>query len=290
MARPGLIDKLPLIGLRLARRLPPVVPVVRLHGVISPASSPVRGASLNLAGLAASLAAAFRTPRIKAVALAVNSPGGSPVQSALIHSRIRALAAEHEVPVYAFAEDVAASGGYWLALAADEIYADQNSILGSIGVVSSGFGFVGLLDKLGVERRLHAQGENKSLLDPFLPEKAEDVRRLTGIQKDIHLSFKDLVRARRGDRLAKRKDKQLFSGDVWLGHEALKLGLIDGIGDMRSVLRDKFGDDVKLKVMGPRRSWLRRRLAFGSGADSFAWTEGVLAAVEARALWSRFGL
>ena len=280
---------------KLARRDHPRVSVIRLSGVISSAASPGRG-GLNLAALAGPIEAAFRVRDVKAVALAINSPGGSPVQSALIHQRIRALADEKNVPVYAFAEDVAASGGYWLAVAADQVYADRNSIIGSIGVISAGFGFTGLIEKLGIERRLYAQGDNKSMLDPFQPEKPEDVERLHAIQKEMHESFKALVKARRGERLPKRKDKQLFNGDIWTGNKALDLGLIDGVGDLRGVMREKFGDKVKFKVFGPRQNWLQRRFGLSRpaegwpAADPSDWADNLIDALIARAHWARFGL
>ncbi len=276
---------------RLTGRGHPVDAVVRLAGVISAMPMPGRGA-FSLTALAEPLERAFSLGGVKAVALAINCPGGSPVQSALIHKRVRALAAEKEVPVLAFAEDVAASGGYWLATAADEIYADQNSILGSIGVVSAGFGFTGMIEKLGVERRLHTEGENKAMLDPFQPEDPEDVARLHAIQKDIHDSFKALVRERRGDKLPKRNVNRLFTGDVWTGPKALELGLIDGLGDMRGVLRARFGDKVKLRVFGPRQGWLQRRFGITAPAppDPADWATALLDTALARAHWSRFGL
>ncbi len=276
-----------LIPIQRLREPPPVVAVLRLAGVIGLPTA-VRG-NLTLANLAASIERAFTTRGVKAVALAVSSPGGSPVQSALIHKRIRALAEEKEVPVFAFAEDVAASGGYWLALAADEIYADENSIVGSIGVISAGFGFEGLLERLGVERRVHAQGGKKQLLDPFAAEKPADVKRLEKLQKEIHESFKALVRSRREGKL-KGSDRKLFSGEIWTGREALELGLVDGVGDLRAVLRERFGDKVKLRLMAPERSWLRRRLGLSEATGPGAWAVELVAAAEARALWARYGL
>ncbi len=278
-----------------ARRRAPVVAVLRLSGVIA-ASSRVHS-GLNLDGLAPHIEAAFRTRRLRAVALAVNSPGGAPAQCSLIAGRIRALAAEKEVPVVAFVEDVAASGGYWLACAADEIYADENSIVGSIGVVASSFGFVEMIGKLGIERRLHVQGDKKALLDPFSPEKPADVRRLTALQKDIFESFKDMVRARRGDRLT-LAERQAFSGDIWTGRKALEHGLIDGIGDLRSVMRERYGENVRFKTLGREPGLLgrvlRRRFAAAAAAEPPPapgnWADQLVSAVEARALWSRFGL
>jgi signal peptide peptidase SppA len=264
---------------------PPVVAVVRLSGVIG-RMGPWRG------GLSPALDRAFRLWNLKAVALAVNSPGGSPVQSALITGRIRALASENEVPVIAFAEDVAASGGYWLACAADEIYADPNSIVGSIGVMSGGFGFADLIKRIGVERRLHVAGERKTLLDPFLDEKPDEVARLEAIQRDIHESFKAMVRQRRGSRL-KASEDELFSGEFWTGRRAQELGLIDGLGDMRSVLRGRFGADVRLKPIAGRARWWPRRLGFvraDAGADPADLVGRALAAVEERLIWGRFGV
>lgn len=274
-------------------RPPPVVAVVRLEGVIG--RTGVLRAGLTDERIAASLERAFRFKGLKAVALAINSPGGSPAQSALIHQRIRRLAREKNVPVMAFVEDVAASGGYWLAISADEIFVDANSILGSIGVIYSGFGFTGAIEKLGIERRVHTAGERKSLLDPFRPERAEDLERLKDVQAQIHENFKSVVRARRGQRL-KGDESDLFSGEFWLGRQAVENGLADGLGVMAGVLKERFGDDVRLRRIGPRRGWLRRRFGVPGAADGdFAeagggLADGVLAAVEARALWGRFGL
>jgi len=268
------------------RAPPPVVAVVRLAGVIGPIGPLRRG--LALAGLARTLERAFRLRRLAAVALTINSPGGSPVQASLICGRIRALAAEHDVPVYAFAEDVAASGGYWLALAGDEIYADPASIVGSIGVVTAGFGLHQALARLGIERRLHTAGAKKAMLDPFRPEDPDDLARLAAIQADIHARFQETVRARRGDRLSAPED-ELFSGAFWTARQALGMGLIDGLGDLRGVLRARFGPRVRLRPVGEPRGlpFLRLRRA---EAPSEAWAAGVLAAIEARALWGRFGL
>lgn len=282
----SLLAKLPFEALRY---LPPVVAVVRLHGVIASGPAPLRGGLLNLATLAGTIERAFSLPGVKAVALAVNSPGGSPVQSALIHDRIRQLATEKKVPVFAFAEDVAASGGYWLALAADEIYADANSIVGSIGVISAGFGFQDLIARFGIERRVHVQGDRKMLLDPFRPERPEDVVRLERLQQEIHQSFIDLVQARRRDKLVDPQANGLFSGDIFTGRRAVELGLIDGIGDLRGTLRQRFGEKVKLKLIGGGGGWLRRRLGL-AGSDGGDLASSFVAAAEARALWSRYGL
>ncbi|MEX0814127.1 MAG: S49 family peptidase [Dongiaceae bacterium] len=272
-------------GLGFGRR--PVVGVVRLAGVIG-AIGPLRG-GLTLAGLAGTLERAFALRNLKAVALAVNSPGGSAVQSALIAKRIRDLAAEKSVPVVAFVEDVAASGGYWLACAADEIFADESSILGSIGVISAGFGFAALLERFGVERRVHVAGARKGMLDPFRAELPEDVARLEALQRDIHDNFKAQVRGRRGARL-KADDETLFNGDIWTGRRALDLGLIDGIGDLRATLRARFGDKVRLRPVGAEGAWLRRRLRLGAAAREGGWARELVAALAERELWSRYGL
>ncbi len=269
---------------------PPHVAVIRMSGVIGGGGFRPRGSAINMESMAGPIEQAFSMRGVKAVALVVNSPGGSPVQSSLIYKRVRALSAEKEVPVYAFAEDVAASGGYWLACAGEEIYADGNSVLGSIGVVSSGFGFTDLIAKIGVERRAHAQGEHKMMLDPFVPEKEDDVERLTVLQKDIHDSFKDLVRESRGDRLDTGKLDDIFSGSIWTGARARDLGLIDGIGDLRSVMRDKFGEDVKLRLVGGGKSWLQRKIGLGDSRFGDGWAETALTAIEDRLLWSRFRL
>jgi serine protease SohB len=267
---------------------PPVVPVIRLSGVIG--TPMLRGTGLALATLESTLERAFKVRQAKAVALAINSPGGSPVQSALIGERIRALATRHERKVIAFVEDVGASGGYWLALAADEIFADANSIVGSIGVVYSGFGFPEAIGRLGVERRLFTAGEHKSLLDPFRPENPDDVARLRAMLQEIHDSFKAYVRSRRGDRL-KGSDEAVFEGQVFTGRRALEVGLIDGVGHLPAVLRERFGDKVRLPVLSPGRSWLQRRLGLGSaGLASRALGDGLLASLEERAHWARFGL
>ncbi len=271
---------------RLGKR-PPVVSVLRLNGVIG-RLGPLRGAGLSLEGLERLIARAFAQRGLAAVALAVNSPGGSPVQSALIAKRIRHLADEKKVPVFAFAEDVAASGGYWLLAAGDEIYADDSSIIGSIGVISAGFGFAELLARHGIERRVHASGARKAMLDPFRAEQPDDVARLAALQADIHRHFKDHVRARRADKLV-GSDDELFNGDIWTGKEALAFGLIDGIGDLRSVMRERFGDRVRLRPMAVRRGLLRRRLG-GVGPPSGELAAEVIAALEEWAAWRRFGL
>ncbi len=288
----SLLARLPIARFR---NPPPVVGVLRLGGVIG-GLGPLRS-GMTLAALETTIERAFKLPRLEAVALTINSPGGSAAQSDLICRRIRDLAEEKEVPVFAFCEDVAASGGYWLACAADDIYVRETSIIGSIGVISAGFGFPELLQRWGVERRLHTSGDKKSMLDPFQAEKPKDVARLKGIQKELHETFQDLVRERRGPRL-KGGDKTLFSGEFWTGAKAVELGLADGIGELRQTLRVRYGDKVVLKRVDGERPWWRRRLGFaGRHAGSQAslpgpedWVAGLLAAVEERAHWSRFGL
>lgn len=263
----------------------PVIPVIRLTGVIGTVGW--RGSGMTLAALEPIIAKAFADRRAPAVALAVNSPGGSPVQSSLIAGRIRQLADEKKKPVLAFVEDVAASGGYWLACAADEIYVDAASIVGSIGVVSAGFGFTEAIDRLGIERRLYSTGERKGMLDPFRPEREDDVEMLRGIQDVILDSFKDHVRTRRGARLV-GDEKVLFDGRIWAGREAVALGLADGIGDVRSIVRRRFGKEAKLRPLGRPRSWLQRRLGLERAADTLVTR--ALGALEERALWARYGL
>lgn len=281
-----------LAELPFLRRRPPLVAVLRLHGVLAAQPPGPFRPSLNLAALAGPIEAAFRQPGLKAVALSINSPGGSPAQSALLHDRIRSLADEKAVPIYAFIEDVGASGGYWLACAADEIYASASSIVGSIGVITSSFGFHEAMKRIGVERRLFTAGDRKSLLDPFLPERPEDVERLRNLQRELHETFKAHVRKRRGARL-KGDEETLFSGEFWTGQKARDLGLVDGVGELRQVMRQKFGDKTRFRVIQPGKSWLQRRLGLGAAApqaDPAAWIDGAIAAVEARILWSRFGL
>lgn len=255
---------------------PPLVAVVRLVGAIG---MPGRG-SLSEDALAPVLEKAFRRGKPDAVALEINSPGGSPVQSALIGAHIRRLSDELNVPVYAFVEDVAASGGYWLAAAADEIWADDNSVLGSIGVISAGFGAHVFLARQGVERRVYTAGESKSMLDPFRPEKKEDVARLKLLLGDIHSNFITYVKSRRGDKLDAKTD--LFTGDIWLAARAAELGLIDGIGHLKPKMQDRFGDKVQFRRYGLRRPLLAR---FG-----VQMAQDALGGIEERAAFARFGL
>ena len=276
------------------RNPPPTVAVLRLAGPIGQLG-PLRG-GLSIARIASLIERAFAMPQLKAVALAVNSPGGSAAQSALIAKRIRDHSREKKVPVIAFCEDVAASGGYWLACAADEIYADANSIVGSIGVVAATFGFPDLLRRMGIERRVHTAGERKAMLDPFRPEDPDEVERLQAIQRQIHENFIDWVRERRGDRL-KGGDAELFSGEFWTGQRAVELGLVDGIDDLRGAIRRRFGDQVRLRPVVSDTRMLRRWLGLPRGAGELlpgglpiGWADELIAAVEARALWSRYGL
>ena len=269
----------------------PVVPVVRLAGVIG-FSTPLRP-GLTLASVARPLERAFAMRKAKAVALLVNSPGGSPVQSHLIYRRIRALAQENDKPVIAFAEDVAASGGYMIACAADEIVCDPASIVGSIGVVGGTFGFPRLMEKIGVERRLYTSGEHKAMLDPFLPENPDDVERLKALQRDIHAEFIALVKASRGERL-KGPEKTVFSGEYWTGNKAVEYGLADGIGDLRSTLRERFGENVVTPLISAPRSWFGRAQSGIGGFDGLLqppdFAEQLISALEARAIWARYGL
>ena len=277
---------------RLIRRTP-VVPVIRLTGVIG-AITPLRP-GLTLTNIATALDRAFSMAE-EAVAIQINSPGGSAVQSRLIFQRIRDLARQKNLRVYMFAEDVAASGGYMIMCAGDELYADSSSIVGSIGVIYAGFGFVDLINKIGVERRVHTAGERKMMLDSFQPEKAEDIQRLKALQAVIHEDFIDLVRDRRGKKI-EAADGQLFTGEFWSGRQAFELGLIDGIMDVRTKMRELYGDKVRLRLVSAERGLFRRRspgvisaldvsLA-GHAAMSIA--DDAISAIEARAIWARFG-
>lgn len=255
----------------------PVVAVLRLEGVISSAT---RGVTLNDTALAPMIERAFKRRKPDAVALVINSPGGSPVQSSLIAARIRRLADEKKIPVYAFVEDVAASGGYWLASAADEIWVDPSSIIGSIGVISANFGFHDFIDRHGVERRVYTAGKSKSTLDPFQPEKPADVKRLKAILEQMHITFIDQIKRRRDGKLAEGTD--LFTGEFWIGQTGVDLGLADGIGHLVPKMQDRFGDKVKLLRYSQKRPLLSR---FGAQLVG-----GALGAVEDRALYARYGL
>jgi signal peptide peptidase SppA len=268
---------------------PPFVPVIRLSGSIGGGSrlSP----ALNDAALAQQIERAFSRGKPAAVALVINSPGGSAVQSSLIAARIRRLADEKGVPVHAFVEDVAASGGYWLACAADNIWVDDSSIVGSIGVIFASFGFPGLMAKHGVERRVHTAGQSKSLADPFLPEKPADVARLKALQEPIHAAFIAHVKARRGNRLSTTTD--LFNADIWVGQGAVDVGLVDGVAHLVPKMKALYGDKVMLRVIGESKSILQRfGLTAGTlGAQAAAGAiAGATAEIDERGLWSRYGL
>ena len=267
----------------------PVVPVVRLTGVIG-FSTPLRP-GLTLASVAKPLERAFAWPRARAVALVINSPGGSAVQSHLVFQRIRALSAEKKVPVVAFVEDVAASGGYMIACAADEVFADPSSIVGSIGVIGASFGFSKLIDKIGIERRIYTSGPNKAMLDPFLPENPEHVARLKAIQQDIHATFIDLVKSRRGAKLT-APEAELFTGEYWAAKKGVEYGLVDRIGDLRSVMRERYGEKVETPLVSASRG-LFGRVTPGVGIDLFdrpGLADDLVSALEARAIWARYGL
>ncbi len=277
-----------------------VVPVLRLTGAIGMAT-PLRP-GLSLATLAGPLEKAFRMSKSPAVAISINSPGGSPVQSHLIYRRIRDLAAEHHKRVHVFCEDVAASGGYFIAAAGDEIYADPSSIVGSIGVISQNFGLDKAIERLGIERRVYTAGLNKGALDPFLPEKPDDVVRLKALQADVHEVFKAVIRESRGANL-KADDPDLFSGAFWSAARARDMGLIDGLGDMRTRLREIYGPKVELRSVPLGKPSLLSRLRRNSPSDigylcttipisltGGNWIDDALSSLETRALWARFGL
>jgi signal peptide peptidase SppA len=291
---PGLMDRLMEFVPARLRRGVAVVPVVRLSGVIG-AVTPLRP-GMSLTGVAKTLERAFATKNAKAVALMINSPGGSPVQSRQIYLRIRQLAAEKKLPVLVFVEDVAASGGYMIACAGDEIFCDPSSILGSIGVVGGAFGFQDLIKKIGVERRLYTAGEHKAMLDPFLPENPEDVARVKALQREIHAIFIALVKQSRGGRL-KGADHVLFTGEYWAGETSVSLGLADAIGDLRSTLRARYGDKVLTPVIAPATGMLSNLLGRRSaGAGTLTSLDGIaglpdelISALETRAIWAKFG-
>ena len=280
-AAAGILARLPV---ERFRNPPPVVGVIRLEGVIG-RGGPGRPL-VTLAAYEQAIGQLFRKGKLAAVAVVVNSPGGSPVQSALIAKRIRDLAAEKEVPVVSFCEDVAASGGYWLACAGDEIFADASSIVGSIGVISAGFGFADLIERYGIERRVHSTGPRKGMLDPFREEKADDVDRLRELHADIFETFRDHVRERRGDRLL-AADETLFSGDIWTGRQAVEVGLVDGLAEMRSEMRRRFGEKVRFRRAEVRRGLLSR---LRGGVRVSIEPADLVAAFDEWAHWKRFGL
>jgi len=281
----------------------PIIPVLKMSGAIG-MSSPFKP-GLSLATTASLIERAFSVKKAKAVAIVINSPGGSPVQSRLIFKRIRDFADEKKKKVYVFTEDVAASGGYMIAVAGDEIYVDPSSIVGSIGVISAGFGFERLIEKVGVERRVHTAGKHKMSLDPFSPEKPEDIVRLKGIQAEIHKVFIDLVKSRRGSKITV-PDDDVFTGEFWAGEKAVELGLVDGISDVRTKMREIYGEKVRLALVAPKRAlWGPGRAkpsvgmsgvagdvleALRGGGLTSGISEDVISTLEERALWAKFGL
>ena len=257
------------------------VSVIQLNGVIAPNMGRRKG--LNLQELEKTLEQAFTGSNIQAVALQINSPGGSPVQSEMISLRIRELSEKNNIPVLAFVEDVAASGGYWLACSADEIFASNASIVGSIGVVSSGFGFNKAIEKLGIERRLYTAGDNKAILDPFLPENKDDIKKLKIIQKELHSQFISFVKSRRGSKI-KDDNKEVFTGAFWSGESGLEIGLVDAIGEMKRVLKDRFGEKVKIKEFAPKKNF------FGLNNLLSGAIELIMFKLEEKSYFKRFGL
>jgi signal peptide peptidase SppA len=260
------------------------IAVLRLSGIIGSAGMFKKGMSIE--ELDDDIEKAFSISSVKAVALQINSPGGSPVQSELIYKRIRSLSEEKNIPVYTFIEDVAASGGYWLACAGDEIYASVSSVVGSIGVISSGFGFVEAIKKIGVERRVYTQGANKSILDPFKEVKEQDIEILLNLQKDVHEAFKDLVRSRRGDKIKASDEAHLYSGEFYNGIKACQFGLVDKIGDMRSVMTEKYGKKVKFEKIIKSKGWLKRKIS-ASSDDLF---DNIVNVINDKIIWNRYGL
>ncbi len=261
----------------------PTISLIRLSGVIAPSGSPFRK-GLNLETIEPILKKAFKISKIKAVALIINSPGGSPVQSQLIGERIMQLAKKHNVAVLAFCEDVAASGGYWLAASADEIFAEKSSIIGSIGVISSGFGFVDAIEKLGIERRVYTSGKSKSMLDPFTKEKEQDIKHLKNLQSEIHDSFISYVKERRGSKIS-ADDEEIFNGKFWTGSRALELGLIDGLGGVNKILTERFGDNFKIININQKKSLF----SFGGNLLESVINK-IINNIQERAIWSRFDL
>ncbi len=260
------------------------IPTLRLSGIIA-SQSGITGSSLSINNLEKLIEKLFSDKKSPAVALIINSPGGSPTQSSLIAKKIIDLSKEKNKPVFAFVEDVAASGGYWLACAANEIYIDQNSVLGSIGVISPGFGFVDLLKKVGVERRVYTSGRSKSFLDPFKEEKKEDIERLRDIQEQIHENFISFVKSRRDSKLNEEKLDDIFSGQFWVGNKAIDLGLADGLGSINQILQKKFGKKAKIKMINQKKSFLQRRFS-----SSIINSQEILNKLEEKVMFSRFGL
>ena len=258
------------------------IPTLRLTGVIGQAG--IARSGLTIAGIEKLVDKLFSDKKAPAVALIINSPGGSPTQSSLIAEKIINLAKEKNKKVYAFVEDVAASGGYWLACAADEIYLDLNSIVGSIGVISPGFGFVDLIKKIGVERRVYTSGKSKSFLDPFKEEKKEDIDRLKSIQEQIHENFIEYVKSRRGSKLLSLAEDEIFSGLFWVGKKGVDLGLADGIGSINQIIREKYGNKAKIKIIDQKKSFLQKRLSSSINNNDIIYR------LEEMVMWSRYGL
>tara|TARA_B100000427_G_scaffold314804_1_gene308304 strand:+ start:229 stop:1050 length:822 start_codon:yes stop_codon:yes gene_type:complete len=262
------------------------IPVIKLSGVIG--GSGTLRSGLNLTNINKIIEKAFSNKKVPAVSLIINSPGGSPTQSSLIASKIRKMADKNKIKVYAFVEDIAASGGYWLACAADEIYIDKNSIVGSIGVISPGFGFVQMLKKIGIERRVYTSGKNKSFLDPFKSVKKEDIKRIKDLQDQIHQNFIDHVKKNRSKKI-KSADKDIYNGNFWIGVKAVELGLADGIGHIEDILKNKFGEKTKIKIIEQKKSFLQRKLSSYSNR-SLINTYEIIDAIEEKSYWTRFGL
>ena len=258
------------------------IPTLRLTGVIGQAG--IARSGLTIAGIEKLVDKLFSDKKAPAVALIINSPGGSPTQSSLIAEKIIKLAKEKNKKVYAFVEDVAASGGYWLACAADEIYLDLNSIVGSIGVISPGFGFVDLIKKIGVERRVYTSGKSKSFLDPFKEEKKEDIDRLKSIQEQIHENFIEYVKSRRGSKLLSSAEDEIFSGLFWVGKKGVDLGLADGIGSINQIIKEKYGNKAKIKIIDQKKSFLQKRLSSSINNND------IINRLEEMVMWSRYGL
>lgn len=277
------LEKIPFIGDLFGQH--ERVAVIRLSGVIAD-SAQMKRAGISHHKFTKIIDRAFEVKNLKAVALVINSPGGAPAQCALISAQIRRLAQEKDMPVYAFVEDVAASGGYWLACAADHIYAQETSVVGSIGVISAGFGLEDFIKRYDIKRRIYTSGKDKSFLDPFRPEKSEDIARLRDLQEQMHDSFKNWVRERRAGKIT-AAESDVMEGAFWTGTDALEKGLIDGIGDAASVMTEKFGEDIKLVDLSPEKGFLSGLIPLGASSE---WAEAALETAETRAFWSRFGL
>lgn len=278
------LEDVPFIGALMEQK--PKVALIRMAGIIAD-SSQMRKSGISFEKYKKLIDKAFDLKPLKAVVLVINSPGGAPAQCSLITNKITRLSEEKEIPVFAFIEDVVASGGYWIACAAEEIYAQESSIVGSIGVISQGFGFEDFIAKHGVTRRIYTAGENKGFLDPFLPEDQKDIKRLQAIQTDIHDSFKNWVKNQRAERL-NGSEKELMGGEFWAGNEAVKRGLIDGLGDYQTILEEKFGKDLRYIELEPDKGFLSGFVPSAKMSDTLV--EQVLDEVETRSLWSRFGL